>query len=502
MSGRWRRWAWIPAVAILAAPGVSGAQAPAGFEVETQARLGGDADDDGIGDGALTPSAARATRLRIVLRGTGPACDPGVRRAWRIDDRPVSGPAGGPCETIATVPAEGTYRVALAISGPSGDHSVEGEVRAVDHLVVSIGDSVASGEGNPDRRADLGSPAAWQHRICHRSLRSGHAQAALRIEGGERASAVTFVPLGCSGATVPRGLLGPYVGIEPDRERTIQPPQVELLSDLAARREIDAVLVSIGANDVHFGAIVQFCAAVKDCPERRFDPRETGKEAPEPGAPRLDAVITDALARLAGRYADLDAALPQRIPRERIVVVQYFDPTRGRDGDYCAASLGLGKIEPDESEWAAKRVLGRLNEVIADAGRRFGWTIVDGVGEAFDGHGICAGAGRRWVRTPAESFFRHGAGLAFASVAGTLHPNGRGHIATGDLIRPRLRAVLGITSVDENVVDATKGDDEDEILGMNAWVAVVAGAAVLVLLISGAVAAIAVWRRRRRSAPA
>src|SRR5215216_1507388 len=163
MSGRWRRWAWIPAVAILAAPGVSGAQAPAGFEVETQARLGGDADDDGIGDGALTPSAARATRLR-------------------------------------------------------------------------------------------------------------------------------FVPRGCSGATVPRGLLGPYVGIEPDRERTIQPPQVELLSDLAARREIDAVLVSIGANDVHFGAIVQFCAAVKDCPERRFDPRETGKEAPEPGAPRLDAV--------------------------------------------------------------------------------------------------------------------------------------------------------------------------------------------------------------------
>jgi hypothetical protein len=501
MQGRWRRWAWIPTAAILAAPGAAAGQAPPGFEVETQARLGGDADDDGITDGAVTPAGALNTALRVVLRGTGPACDRGVRRVWLIDGRRVSGPPAGPCELTATVPAEGTYRVRLETSGPAGEQTVEGDVLALDHLVVSLGDSVASGEGNPDRRADFGVPVRWQHQICHRSLRSGHARAALGVEGGERASAVTFVPLGCSGATIPRGLLGPYVGIEPDRDRTVQPPQVDLLNGLAARREVDAVLVSIGANDVHFGDIVQFCAAVQDCPGRRFDPRDTGREARDPSAPTLDRAITAALERLEERYAQLDATLPDRIAPERIVLVQYFDPTRGADGRYCAATLGVGRVEPAESEWAAKRVLGRLNAVIAEAGRRFGWTVVDGVAEAFDGHGICAGERQRWVRTPAESFFRHGGALAFASIAGTLHPNGRGHIATGELIRPRLRAVLGVTSADENVVDGTIDDDEDEILGMNARVAAVVGGVLLLLAIAG-VAALLLARRRRRSTPA
>jgi hypothetical protein len=41
-----------------------------------------------------------------------------------------------------------------------------------DHLVVSLGDSVASGDGNPDAAGPT-----WLEPCCHRSLRSGAAVA-------------------------------------------------------------------------------------------------------------------------------------------------------------------------------------------------------------------------------------------------------------------------------------------------------------------------------------
>src|SRR3546814_5953796 len=63
---------------------------------------------------------------------------------------------------------------------------VLGRVRAKDLLIVSIGDSMASGEGNPDGYTWV--PALnnhitdWVYRRCHRSKTSGHALAAKAIE--------------------------------------------------------------------------------------------------------------------------------------------------------------------------------------------------------------------------------------------------------------------------------------------------------------------------------
>jgi hypothetical protein len=49
------------------------------------------------------------------------------------------------------------------------------------------------------------------------------------------------------------GLLKPY-GMD-----SLEPPQVEALGDLTRRHTVDAVLVSVGANDIGFARIVQFC---------------------------------------------------------------------------------------------------------------------------------------------------------------------------------------------------------------------------------------------------
>lgn len=79
-----------------------------------------------------------------------------------------------------------------------------------------------------------------------------------------------------------------------------------------------------------------------------------------------------------------------------------------------------------------------LNDAIHAAAQRDGWTMVGGVDEAFDGHGICAPKPERWLRTLKESLaMQH-------DIRGTLHPNEAGHRATAAVIRAKLASVLGV----------------------------------------------------------
>lgn len=119
-----------------------------------------------------------------------------------------------------------------------------------DLFIVGMGDSFASGEGNPDvpvrfsreRSADystngkdsdlIGYPARvgawkeigdkafidenarWSDQACHRSLYSHQLRAALQLAVEEPHRAVTFVGLACSGAEITQGLFLRYKGNE------------------------------------------------------------------------------------------------------------------------------------------------------------------------------------------------------------------------------------------------------------------------------------------------
>jgi hypothetical protein len=311
-------------------------------------------------------------------------------------------------------------------------------------LIVSIGDSVASGEGNPDVPLGLRG-LHWLLPRCHRSLLSGHAEAALAIERADPDQDVAFVPLSCSGARIETGLLKRYRGIAPDRGGLSEPSQLREVNRLARRREIDALLVSIGANDVYFSSVVKLCIAEKECWRRHFDPERPFAEA-GPEMPLLAKAVEDALAELPAQYAAVEQRLSRKVPRNRVTIVEYFDPTvvaAGGDGasddDFCAMEVAAGRrIDPREARWAHEHVLGPLNEAVRAAADLHGWRLVEGVDEAFAGHGICARPTReRWVVQLAESAARQG--LDFS---GTLHPNGRGHVATSRLILPVLEEVL------------------------------------------------------------
>jgi len=144
------------------------------------------------------------------------------------------------------------YTVTLRVKDTAGNiRSITNDAALKDLLIVSIGDSVASGEGNPDRPKlfvvcfsesdcisklhDQGAtqwqidrklcvsalrmcfaPAQWQDQRCHRSSRAGPALAAWSLERLDPHTSVTFLHLACSGAGIDKGLVGPYEGQVPE----------------------------------------------------------------------------------------------------------------------------------------------------------------------------------------------------------------------------------------------------------------------------------------------
>lgn len=294
-----------------------------------------------------------------------------------------------------------------------------------DHLVVSLGDSVASGEGNPDGR----NPVRWKNRRCHRSLRSGQALAAIDVLGAEADG--RFVSFACSGAQIDVGMLTPYKGIEPGAGELLK-PQVESLANVAEDHALDAVIISVGANDVGFSKIVLFCQIAEPCEEKRFDPELPLRRQLE-ARERMRTSVPKAIERLAGAYRELNAALPEEIPRERILLVEYFDATSREKGRPCA----FGGISEREFSWAKAKLLGPLNEQLRKSAEELGWTLVEGVDERFAGHGVCTRPGDRWVAKLDDSLFEAGSGFT-----GTLHPNSAGHAAIGEQIVPKLEPLV------------------------------------------------------------
>ena len=86
---------------------------------------------------------------------------------------------------------------ATAVGGEEA--TVTKQVEVDDLMIVSVGDSIASGEGNPD----IESPGSrWQLERCHRSAFGGPAQAARWLEAADARTSVTLLHLACSGGRI------------------------------------------------------------------------------------------------------------------------------------------------------------------------------------------------------------------------------------------------------------------------------------------------------------
>ena len=418
------------------APAAASARPQASFEWHLPSRYSGATDERGrIVE--TQPDEVRPGPWAVFLRVTGPACSPGASLHWRVvGRRPGSRPQPlGLCRFRLRLSREGVYRVHLGGRTGGGTRLTPITKRVVvrDRLIVSIGDSVAAGEGVPETPSFFGQ-AIWQSARCHRSSRAGVARAARQIEDDDGYSSVTFVHLACSGASVGEGLLEPYPGAVPPRDEPPLAPQMQVLEEIARRRPVNAVLISIGANDVHFSEIASFCAfvATEDCFARPM-PQSYGGDgvhSPRQAVERDLAALPDAYRLLAHRLSGV-------VPHSRVFISEYFDPTHDERGAGCDGFFGA--IGASEVEQARTRILEPLNRAIATAAGTYRWNLVAGVARAFHRHGYCADE-NAWVSTLTDSLGNLG-GIA-GRHRGTLHPNRAGQEVIGTLIAAQLERDL------------------------------------------------------------
>lgn len=394
----------------------------------------GDANQDGFGDQVYPPDGKAQIdpgRWRVDLTVSGADCGGSAQRTWWIEGTQVvpsdphllAGSAGG-CSLSYGFPAEGVYEVAFEERDQQGNllGLVKRAITVQDFLIVSIGDSVASGEGNPEVPGALsaswenGSAAAGQ---CHRSRWAGPAQGALALEQADPHSSVTFVHLACSGATILNGLLGPELpGQGPVTVQ--QTAQLDQLKQLVGNREIDALFVSVGANDAHFSELVKDCKIKANC-----------NDATIPGSAAQN-FARDAT-KLPGRYDQLASALDGLgVASDRAYLTEYFDPTHDAGGAICQGSiLGdapfPGNITGTEAQWASTSVVGGLNAIGTAAASTHRWHRVGGIASQFLTHGYCAPS--HWVVRFLESLATQG------DINGTIHPNRSGQGVYGDRLR-------------------------------------------------------------------
>ena len=225
------------AAALLPGPAVAAAAAAptARFTWEMDQRYG-DATGDGFFDPSRQASEVQAP-YRVHFNACGSAGGGSAIRTYRWTFGDVVRTTES-CEISRTFTREGVVDVQLVVITATGSRdSARQPVRVKDLLVVSIGDSIASGEGNPyaterlvnvdvnGNEIRIPKDATWQDERCHRSGVAGPAQAARHLETTSTRTSVTFVHLACSGASIADpipgddladgGLLDPYVGIEP-----------------------------------------------------------------------------------------------------------------------------------------------------------------------------------------------------------------------------------------------------------------------------------------------
>jgi lysophospholipase L1-like esterase len=294
--------------------------------IDLQGRINEPCTRDNVRENYLTPADHPVT---VRLTGEVPV---GATCAWSIDD------GQGPRQTTLDCAEPISFRAPYGrpssasvdvSSGPEAPQHLATQIMVRDFFIAGLGDSIGSGEGNPDRqialadegfcfRSYLGTArtqyyrpsragykggraceapetlAVWQHQsalwfnsACHRSLYSYQTRTALQLAVQYPHIAVTYLPLACTGATIANGLLGPQRASEclPNKSGaaclgTVNAQLNELNAAVAAAkrrqpdRKLDLILLSIGANDINFSGLV--ADVIVDSPTERLLFRRMG----------------------------------------------------------------------------------------------------------------------------------------------------------------------------------------------------------------------------------
>ena len=332
----------------------------------------------------------------VVVRLIGPV-PVGATCAWSFDDG--DGPQTSTFDCAEPVNLRVRYgRTTIAtadISSGYGSQRVSTEIAVRDLFIAGLGDSVASGEGNPDRpialadegfcfRSYLGTAASqyyrpsragykggraceapeslavwqrqsalWFNSACHRSLYSYQTRTALALAVQYPHIAVTYLPLACTGATIADGLFGSQRARDclPSKsgsacQRTVNGQLAELRDAVSAAkrrqpdRKLDLVLLSVGANDIYFSGLV--AEVIVDTTTERALFRRSGVMA------SVDDARTAMRRDLPQGFAKLREALKPLLGGDlsKVVYTSYANPTLSDGGAPCPGGRAGFDIHP------------------------------------------------------------------------------------------------------------------------------------------------------------
>lgn len=382
----------------------------------------------------------------------------------------------------------------LHVSAPSLGLEDKASVIIHDRLILGMGDSFASGEGNPDiptvvDRNGLESfyqsnndafkngrwmlfthywvakKAEWFNGQCHRSMLSQQVLAALRLAGDDKHASITLMPLACSGAEVLDGVLtsqqnppggGKKVidsqinmavsGLCKDgllkenyitvyRGHTGSDGMVKTVASikkcLGEIRVPDAILLSIGGNDVAFAPSIAWATIPAD--SRNFAgaravnitnnqiepvcPKETGRYICEKNKPvgreRINKWLPVYYSYMQQQLVSTGLVVKGK---GTVYLTAYPNPSYLEDGKtLCGVDRSADVVEQarysipvffrpsvwqlrftkDEMKVMNDGLINPLYRQMKESARKYGWTLVDGYLDTVKMHGICAGFERK-----------------------------------------------------------------------------------------------------------
>ena len=402
-------------------------------------------------------------------------------------------------EMIPKFPWLGTYEITLELTDSWGmTTKVSKKITLRHFLIVSIGDSYASGEGNPDipgkpdefepeghgfmdyltsagfvvfedlwevgseafewsenklkkkfttisadqdATIDMNPKPIWLEKEAHRSLKAGPALAALKIDNRfnklsttRTKTRITYLSFARSGATINNGLLGPRMSNGKSKDNWINDiGELEEVKRTLGNTRIDALIISIGGNDVGFSKSLSDLVGGDDW---KWGVPKYGGDAETRN--KIKAESYRKIAELfspKGDYHKMCNYVYEELNVDQVYATGYpvslFEKMDSHGKPYDAAGCGifqayLAELDISPADARVIREIGmELNDHYKDLERIYpNWHYLS-VEQGFRGHGYCAeekdGEIQRYFITAEGSFFLQG------DTKGTMHPNAFGH---------------------------------------------------------------------------